>query len=249
MTKKRIFTDDEIRKTFIMKCTKVLSDRTLISYKKRLEELLTDNIVISSKSKYLQYKAVLAKLAEMGIVLKVKLMKYSKRGDTVKKNIMDKYVSPDQLRIILDAIPDTVNGNELRLAIQIAYYSGLRLEEVLKLKISDVVVNSHIRINISGKGSKSRKAYLPQNRKYLINGFSGFSITEDYVKKTINRVADKVGVKYSFHSLRHSFASNFIKSGGNISLLQQLLGHSSMTTTAIYLHCVDETEQLSKLGF
>jgi len=44
MTRKRIFTDDEIRKTFIAKCTKVLSDRTLISYKKRLEELLADNV-------------------------------------------------------------------------------------------------------------------------------------------------------------------------------------------------------------
>ena len=249
MAKKRILTNDEIKKRFRKMCTKVLSERTLENYNKRLDDILTDNIVISSKAKYLQYKAVMSKLEQMGIVLNVKLMKYAKRGDTVKKNIMDKYVSPELLQVILDAIPDTVKGNELRLAIKLSYYSGLRLEEVLMLKSADFVVNTHIRLNISGKGSKTRKAYLPQDKKELIDSFAGFSITDDYVTKTIKRISDKTEIKFSFHSLRHSFASNFIKSGGNIALLQMLLGHSSMTTTAIYLHCVDETEQLSKLGF
>jgi integrase len=249
MAKKRILTDDEIKKIFIRKCTKVLSDRTLQVYRKRLEELLDDNVQSSSKSKYLQYKAVLSKLAEMGIALNVKLMKYSRRGDSVKKNILDRYVSPEQLHMILDAIPDTVKGNELRRTIKIAYYSGLRLAEVLALRGSDVVLNNHIRLNVSGKGSKSRSSYLPREQKELIDGFIGFTITEDYVKKTIRRVSEKTGINFSFHSLRHSFASNFMRAGGNITLLQRLLGHSSLNTTAIYLHCIDESDQLARLGF
>ena len=249
MAKKRNLSNDDIIKTFIRKCTKLLSERTLQVYRKRLEELLNDSFKVSSKSKYLQYKAVLSKLEEMGINIDVKLMKYTRRGDTVKKNILDKYVSPEQLALIIEAIPVTIKGNELILAIKIAYYSGLRLEEALTLKGTDIIKNNHIRLNVSGKGSKYRITYLPKEQKELIDGFICFTITEDYVKKTIRRVADKTGVKFSFYSLRHSFASNFMKSGGNITLLQRLLGHSNLNTTAIYLHCIDETEQLSKPGF
>ncbi len=249
MVRKRNLSRDDIIKTFIKKCTKVLSERTLKVYRKRLEELLDDDFQVSSKSKYLQYKAVLSKLEEMGIPVDVKLMKYSKRGDSVKKNILDKYVSKEQLSGIIKAIPPTRKGDELRMAINIAYYSGLRLEEVLNLKKVDIVMNDHIRLNVSGKGSKSRATYLPREQKSLTENFTGFSVTEDYVKKTLKRVSEKTGIKFSFHSLRHSFASNFIRKGGNITLLQRLLGHSSMVTTAIYLHCIDETDQLTKLGF
>lgn len=240
---------EEVTKKFVKTFAPMIADRTMVSYRKRLEELLNDSVEITGKSKYLQYKAVISKLAEIGISLDVKLPKYSKRGDTVKKNIMDKYVSPEQLQVILDACNDTVKGRELRLAIQISYYTGLRLEEVLMLKPSDILLNDHIRLNICGKGSKSRKVYLPQEKRCLVEVFNGFTITEGYVTKSVEIISERTGIKFSFHSLRHSFASNLMKAGGNITLLQKLLGHSSMTTTAIYLHCVDEVEQLSKIGF
>ena len=249
MTKKRQMTNNEIMKTFMRMYKNVLSDRTFQIYRKRLEELLEDKYEITGKSKYLQYKAVLSKLEDLKIEVNVNLPKYSKRGDTVKKNIMDKYVSPDHLQVILNNIPDTSKGEELRRAVSISYYSGLRLEEVLNLNPSDIIINKHIKLNTSGKGALSRQAYIPLEQRELMEDFSGFSISYDYLRKTIQRVSEKIGIKFSFHSLRHSFASNFIKNGGNIALLQKVLGHSNMTTTAIYLHCIDEDEQLKKLGY
>lgn len=247
--KMKTLSKKEITTKFTKNLKCLVSDRTMTSYTKRLEELLSDNVTMTSKAKYLQYKAVMSKLEQMGIALDVKLMKYAKRGDGVKKNVMDKYVSPEQLHVILNTCNNTEKGKELRLAIQISYYSGLRLEEVLNLKGSDIVMNGHIRLSVSGKGSKSRNVYLPQEQRQLVEGLEKFTISEGYVTKSIEIISQRTGIKFSFHSLRHSFASNLMRNGGNITLLQKLLGHSSMTTTAIYLHCVDETDQLSKLGF
>jgi len=106
-----------------------------------------------------------------------------------------------------------------------------------------------IRLQVTGKGSKYRTAYLPRYKKRLVMDFKGFSITDRYVKKNMERIAGRIGRRFSFHSFRHSFASNFLKRGGNIALLQRLLGHSNISTTSIYLHTVDETEQLKELGF
>ena len=239
----------EVMKKFEKSFSSMISDRTMVTYKKRLQELLADDISVTGKSKYLQYKAVISKLAEIGISLDVKLPKYCKRGDGIKKNIMDKYVSPEQLQDILDMGNDTEKGNELKLAMQLSYYSGLRMEEVLNLKKSDIVLNGHIGLSVSGKGSKSRKVYLPKEKLNLVENFQGFTISEGYVTKSVEIISERTGIKFSFHSLRHSFASNLMRNGGNITLLQKLLGHSSMMTTAVYLHCIDETEQLSELGF
>lgn len=227
----------------------LIAERTMVTYKKRLSEILEDNISVTGKSKYLQYKAVINKLNEIGIELNVKLPKYSKRGDNIKANIMDKYVSPEQLEIILDAANDTEKGKELRLAMQLSYYSGLRMEEVLSLRKSDIVLNGHIGLTVSGKGSKSRKVYLPKEKLSLVENFKGFTINESYVTKSVEIISERTGIKFSFHSLRHSFASNFVRNGGNIVLLQKLMGHSKMTTTAVYLHCVDDTAQLREMGF
>lgn len=227
----------------------LIAERTMVTYKKRLSEILEDNISVTGKSKYLQYKAVIHKLNEIGIDLNVKLPKYCKRGDTIKQNIIDKYVSPEQLEIILDAANDTEKGKELRLAMQLSYYSGLRMEEVLSLRKSDIVLNGHIGLTVSGKGSKSRKVYLPKEKLSLVENFKGFTINESYVTKSVEIISERTGIKFSFHSLRHSFASNFVRNGGNIVLLQKLMGHSKMTTTAVYLHCVDDTAQLREMGF
>lgn len=238
-----------IMEKFTKSYRSLIAERTMVTYKKRLSEILEDNISVTGKSKYLQYKAVIHKLNEIGIDLNVKLPKYCKRGDTIKQNIIDKYVSPEQLETILDAANDTEKGKELRLAMQLSYFSGLRMEEVLTLNKSDIILNGHIGISVSGKGSKSRKVYLPKDKMNLISDFQGFTITEGYVTKSVEIISERTGVKFSFHSLRHSFASNFVRNGGNIVLLQKLMGHSKMTTTAVYLHCIDDTAQLREMGF
>lgn len=241
---------EKIIKEFKNKFQGLMASRSFENYNFRLKQLLSKNIKITSKAKYKQFKAVLSKLKEIGIELKIKLPKYTKKGNTSERNIIEKYISPEQLTEILQQVPNTPKGGELARAIKISYYSGLRLAEVLKLKKSDIVMTDRIRINVfQGKGNKYRAAYLPKDKKDLIDGFIKFSLSEAYVKTTIARISEKINFKFSFHSFRHSYASNTLKAGGNIYFLQRRLGHSNITTTSIYLHCIDETEELEKLGF
>lgn len=240
---------DKIIKKFRQSFSGLVAPATMVKYVDRLKQILDDNIEITSKSKYLQYKAVLSKLKEIQINLDVQIPKWTRRGNQQKENVIEKYVSQGQLDRIIEACPGTAGGEELKRAILISYYSGLRLEEVLNLKSGDVEINSHIRLNIQGKGSKYRKAYLPLEKRELVEGFSGFNLSPGYVKASVWRIARKTGVRFSFHSFRHSFASNFMRAGGGIDLLQRLMGHSNITTTSIYLYAVDESERLQKLGF
>jgi len=241
-----------IKNKFLKSYKGALAKTTVEIYYLRLEQILEGNIERSSKSKDLQYKAVLSKLEEIGIDVGVKLPRWTRRGNNIKKNVIDSCITPGQLETILERCPRTLKGDELRKAIKISYYSGLRLEEVLSLKASDIKINENglIRMDVSGKGAKYRDVYLPGSQRELVEGFSGFGINSRYVKNNMQRLREKTGIAgLSFHKFRHSFASNLLNNGGNIKLLQELLGHSSLSITSIYLHTVDKAEQLKKLGF
>ncbi len=226
-----------------------LSPQTIKEYSNIIQLINNNKLQVKSISRYKQVKSVLKKCHDIGVQLDYNLKTWTKRGDGIHRNIIDKYVSPSQLQVILQAAPGTRKGKELRQAIRISYYSGLRLQEVLDLKPHNIVVNNHIRLQVTGKGQKYRKAYLPGEKLNLIKDFQGFSINYNYVKESIRRIRIKTGVNFSFHSLRHSYATNLLNKGAALPLLQKLLGHSNLSTTSIYLHCVDEDRQLSKLGF
>ncbi|MBU0580205.1 MAG: site-specific integrase, partial [Candidatus Margulisbacteria bacterium] len=208
---------EKVINSFKNKYKGLLSDNTLKQYVVMLGQLLDGEISITSKSKYLQYKTILAKLGEIGIDLDVNIPKWTKKGSGIKKNILDKYVGEDDLQDILECVPGTDKGRELARAIEISYYSGLRLAEVLGLKASDIVAEDYIRLEVTGKGDKYRTAYLPRYKRRLVRDFVGFSISDRYVKKNMERISEKTGLNFSFHSFRHSFASNFLKKGGNIA--------------------------------
>ena len=145
--------------------------------------------------------------------------------------------------------------------IILAYGSGLRISEVASLKVSDILSKEH-KIHIIGKGNKERYAPLPDftlkllrlywiqnkdkiNNDYLFPGInkprknksiSDFTIKEAFQKIKNNNNLDK---SITFHTLRHSYATEFIKSGGDIWELKNILGHSSINTTSIYLHMAE----------
>ena len=136
--------------------------------------------------------------------------------------------------------------------LSILYGSGLRIGEVLKLKITDIdSKRMQIRI-LGGKGKKDRYSILAQSQlnilreyykqyrpqSYLFEGqFGGqYSATSagNILKKAI--VRSGVPKRGGLHSLRHSFATHLLESGTDLRYIQELLGHSSSKTTEIYTH-------------
>ena len=148
-----------------------------------------------------------------------------------------------------------------KLWIVLAYGSGLRISEVASLKVSNILSNEH-KIRVIGKGNKERYVPLPnftlkllrlywvKNKDKIINDYffpgsyrnrintytSDFTIKGAFqkIKENNNLVAS-----ITFHTLRHSYATEFIKNGGNIWELKNILGHSSINTTSVYLHMAE----------
>jgi site-specific recombinase XerD len=140
----------------------------------------------------------------------------------------------------------------------LGYGSGLRISEVANLKVSDILSKEN-KIRVIGKGNKERFVPLPKiTLKYLrIYWIQNKTKIKDYLfpgiyknkKKNLHistttiqeifgkiKLNNKLDSSMSFHTLRHSFATEYIKSGGDIWELRTLLGHSSANTTMIYLH-------------
>jgi len=136
--------------------------------------------------------------------------------------------------------------------LSLSYSVGLRVSEVINLKIEDIDSKRMI-INIrQSKGKKDRIVPLSENilqllREYLrsenitknskqIYLFKG-QITEQYSKSSCNKIVKKyIDNNSSFHILRHSCATHLLEQGTDIRIIQKLLGHSSSKTTEIYTH-------------
>lgn len=164
-------------------------------------------------------------------------------------------------------IINSENNIKHRIWLLLGYGSGLRISEVASLKVSDILSNEH-KIRVIGKGNKERYAPLPnvtlkflrlywlQNKNkitsdYLFPGIynktknsciSSFTIKEAFQKiKENNNLDDSI----TFHTLRHSFATEYIKSGGDIWELRSLLGHSSINSTMVYLHMAEDFSKVA----
>lgn len=148
-----------------------------------------------------------------------------------------------------------------KLWIMLAYGSGLRISEVASLKISDILSKEH-KIRVIGKGNKERYAPLPdftlkllrlywiQNKDKITNNYffpgkykatKGTCITSFGIKEAFQKMKENNNLDNSitFHTLRHSYATEFIKNGGDIWELKNILGHSSINTTSMYLHMAE----------
>ncbi|MEM6642000.1 MAG: site-specific tyrosine recombinase/integron integrase [Bacteroidota bacterium] len=132
------------------------------------------------------------------------------------------------------------------------YSAGLRIGELLNLRLGDVD-SAHMRLWVrEGKGVKDRltvlspmllkllriyfRAYRPQY--YLFEGQEGKPYSGSSVRKVLQRAVERAGVQKSVrpHTLRHSFATHLLENGTNLRYIQTLLGHTSAKTTEIYTH-------------
>lgn len=149
--------------------------------------------------------------------------------------------------------------------IEVLYGCGLRVSELIKLKISDINFKEGF-LKVEGKGQKVRyvplakytshliKNYIENvrinnkiNKKYEDNLFlnsRGSSMSRVIVFIIIKELADKAGIRKNIspHTFRHSFATHMLQNGADLRFIQEMLGHSSITTTEIYTHL--NTEEL-----
>ncbi len=132
------------------------------------------------------------------------------------------------------------------------YSAGLRMGELLNLRLTDID-SDHMRIWVrEGKGCKDRlttlsphllqllRAYFQDYRPktYLFEGPGGTQYSGSSVRRILKRATEKAGIRKNVrpHTLRHSFATHLLDQGTNLRFIQMLLGHSSARTTQIYTH-------------
>ncbi len=148
-----------------------------------------------------------------------------------------------------------------KLVLQLLYYSGLRLSELISLRWTDVDFEREIIHIKRGKESKDRVVFLhaelakrlQQHSKYepfILISERGKIYTERSIQEIVKQAALKAGIhkKVTPHTLRHSFATHLLESGADIRYIQQLLGHNNLKTTQIYTHVANkDIQKLAKL--
>ena len=173
-------------------------------------------------------------------------------------------LSYDEICSMIDTIDLSQQfGHRNKAILEIMYACGLRVSEVISLKISDIYVNDEF-IRIFGKGEKERLVpisqatiktlylYIEGERKHMpikprhtdtvfINR-RGSGLSRQMVFLIIKDLAEKAGIKKNIgpHTIRHSFATHLLEGGADLRAVQQMLGHSSISTTEIYTHISDQ---------
>ena len=152
----------------------------------------------------------------------------------------------------------TFDGFRNRVIVEVAYSCGLRVSELVDLKISNVYLDEEY-IIVEGKGSKQRmvpmsaiavsliKSYIvlrgdrvvkKGNEDVLFINRRGSKMSRVMIFYIIKDLCQKCGINKNIspHTLRHSFATHLLEGGANLRAIQQMLGHESITTTEIYVH-------------
>lgn len=172
-------------------------------------------------------------------------------------------LSAEEVNSILNAVEMyKPEGQRNKAIIKTLYTCGLRVSEVISLKLEDVNFRSG-EIQVSGKEGKKRlvpltheakqeiKLYMKGFREYLdiVPGFEdvlflnkrGTALSRVMIFNIIKHLADRAGIKkhISPHTLRHSFAYELVSNGTDLIAVQNILGHESVLTTEIYAHMED----------
>ncbi|MCU0360986.1 MAG: site-specific tyrosine recombinase XerD [Bacteroidia bacterium] len=192
--------------------------------------------------------------------------------DSIKNNPADLLESPklsrklpvflsvqeiDQMLGVIDR--STPEGERNLSMLETLYGCGLRVSELVNLKISDLHLEEDY-IKVLGKGNKERLVPIGKVAKKLLNTYihqvrskipvkkeaedtvylnrRGSKLSRVMVFYIIKDLAEKAGLKkvLSPHSLRHSFATHLVEGGADLRAVQEMLGHESITTTEIYTH-------------
>lgn len=236
-------------KTYISIINKVTKAIGKKFNQKQLEDYLaTLNLKPSS---YNLYRAVMNFYTEKELGYKITFSK-------AKKN---KFLPIEVNKIEFYNLLSTIPNQKHKLGFRLMYESGLRVDEVVNVKKHNFKLNELI-LRIRGKSDKDRYTILNRelandikkfikktnkNNPYLFQNGKSHITTRTFQERLKKARQDsKQTKKFSCHSLRHSFAINLVNKGIDIDIIRQLLGHSSIRTTQIYLQC--RTINLTKIA-
>lgn len=169
-------------------------------------------------------------------------------------------LSLEEIDLLINTIDlSTPQGERNRAIIETLYGCGLRVSELIHLKISDLFFDEGF-IKVTGKGDKQRFVPIgsmtikyieiyrthvrihqdipPEFKDTLFLNRRGKSLTRSMIFHIVKQLTEKSGIrkKISPHTFRHSFATHLLENGADLRAIQQMLGHESITTTEIYTH-------------
>lgn len=224
---------------------------------------------------YFKYIKNVKREPDIGIIKKYLLEKQSKRLSSqtvnlylqsikyfyrevckINKDVDIKFAkTPSKLPVVLsrmeiEKIIGNIANQKHKLIVALAYGCGLRVSEVINLKIKDIDFNE-LTVHLKGaKGDKDRITIFPEKLKndimnmsagkpgneYLFISQLGGKLTERSAQKIFEHGLKKAGIKKdaTFHSLRHSFATHLLENGVDVRYVQELLGHQNIRTTQLY---------------
>jgi integrase/recombinase XerD len=198
--------------------------------------------------------------------------KYLQKYEYITKNPVDKIPAPKleknlpgvltvkDIEKILDVpVVDEKLGLRDKAILELLYACGLRVSELINLKISDLFFDEEL-IRVLGKGSKERlvpvgasavnwiSKYLRESRpllekknksfNYIYLNVRGTKLSRMGIWKIVNAATDQAGIMKEVHphTFRHSFATHLLEGGADLRAVQEMLGHSDISTTQIYTH-------------
>lgn len=169
-------------------------------------------------------------------------------------------ISTEEIDLLIQSIDlSSPQGERNRAMLETLYGCGLRVTELITLRISDLFFAEGF-IKVTGKGNKQRFVPIGEvTQKYIEiyknnlrihikteNAFRdtlflnrrGKQLTRAMIFTIVKQLAEKVGIQKNIspHTFRHSFATHLLENGANLRAIQQMLGHESITTTEIYMH-------------
>lgn len=176
----------------------------------------------------------------------------------------------DHLKSAVDM--SKTEGHRNRAIIETLYSCGLRVSELVNLKISNIYQKEGF-IRVIGKGNKERLVPLspavekevdlyenlvrihqeikPGHEDFLFLNRRGTQLTRVMIFTIIKKLSEEIGLKKSIspHTFRHSFATHLVEGGANLRAIQEMLGHESISTTEIYTHLSNDLLKEAIISF
>ena len=223
----------------------------LKSFKRYIRYLKRDKKV--SQNYIYLVTVVIKKFFEFSDIVGLEEVKTPKRSKSLPKSLNE-----EEVKKLIHAIDESQDDSSQKkafklrnkLILALLYSTGLRVSELVTLETDSVDLDERT-IRIRGKGEKDRIVLFDENTLLLMEDYlskssmegdylfvnrSGNHLTPRYIQMMIKEYAEAAGIRKRVtpHILRHSFATHLLKNGVDIRAIQQLLGHSNLSTTQIY---------------